>query len=148
MEYKFLFQVNPMKLVARVKKIQEEVSSMNEQCRELLAAKQVFVNSLFFFFFLCIEEICWGKEILSGFFFFMVFLSLNFLMTQILSDDNWFFETYCNCGLRCNNCRKKQTPKWEEQKFKRLKKKAWKPCCTIYNYFLLLLIMLRTLDFI
>lgn len=75
MEYKFLFQVNPMKLVARVKKIQDEVSSMNEQCRELLAAKQVFVNSLFFFFFfLCIGEICWGNEILCGFFFFLMII--------------------------------------------------------------------------
>lgn len=74
-----------MKLVARVKKIQEEVSSMNEQCRELLAAKQVFVNSLFF----CVLERFFGeKKFFLGFFWFMVFLSLNFLMTQILSDDN------------------------------------------------------------
>lgn len=57
-----------MKLVARVKKIQEEVSSMNQQCRELLAAKQVFVNSLFFFsflFFCVLERFVGGKEILS-----------------------------------------------------------------------------------
>ncbi|CAK9133795.1 unnamed protein product [Ilex paraguariensis] len=31
---------NPMKLVSRIKKVQEELSSMKEQCRELLAAKQ------------------------------------------------------------------------------------------------------------
>ncbi|KAI5659702.1 hypothetical protein M9H77_28495 [Catharanthus roseus] len=35
---------NPMKLVARVKKIQEEVSSLSEQCRELLAAKQDLID--------------------------------------------------------------------------------------------------------
>ncbi|CAK9163694.1 unnamed protein product [Ilex paraguariensis] len=34
---------NPMKLVSRIKKVQEELSSMKEQCRELLAAKQVDV---------------------------------------------------------------------------------------------------------
>ncbi|KAG4136898.1 hypothetical protein ERO13_D07G037233v2 [Gossypium hirsutum] len=32
---------NPMKLVSRIKKIQEELSSLTEQCRELLSAKQV-----------------------------------------------------------------------------------------------------------
>lgn len=34
-----------MKLVSRIKKIQEELSSLTEQCRELLSAKQVlFLN--------------------------------------------------------------------------------------------------------
>jgi len=37
----FEFQANPMKLVARIKKIQDEVSSLKDQCRELLTAKQV-----------------------------------------------------------------------------------------------------------
>ncbi|KAJ0445991.1 putative spindle and kinetochore-associated protein [Helianthus annuus] len=32
---------NPMKLVARIKKIQDELPSLKEQCRELLSAKQV-----------------------------------------------------------------------------------------------------------
>lgn len=32
-----------MKLVARIKKIQEDVSSLQDQCRELLAAKQVLL---------------------------------------------------------------------------------------------------------
>ncbi|PQQ20991.1 spindle and kinetochore-associated protein 2 [Prunus yedoensis var. nudiflora] len=31
---------NPMKLVSRIKKIQEELSNLEEQCRELLSAKQ------------------------------------------------------------------------------------------------------------
>ena len=31
-----------MKLVARVKKIQDELSSLKDQCRQLLAAKQVY----------------------------------------------------------------------------------------------------------
>ncbi|KAA8525650.1 hypothetical protein F0562_007468 [Nyssa sinensis] len=35
---------NPMKLVSRIKKIQEELSSLKEQCRELLAAKQDLVD--------------------------------------------------------------------------------------------------------
>ncbi|KAG8375378.1 hypothetical protein BUALT_Bualt10G0093800 [Buddleja alternifolia] len=35
---------NPMKLVARLKKIEEEMSSLKEQCRELLAAKQDLID--------------------------------------------------------------------------------------------------------
>lgn len=35
-------QANPMKLVGRVKKIQDELSSLKDQCRQLLAAKQVY----------------------------------------------------------------------------------------------------------
>ncbi|CAL1385204.1 unnamed protein product [Linum trigynum] len=35
---------NPVKLVNRIKKIQEEVSGLKEQCRELLAAKQELVD--------------------------------------------------------------------------------------------------------
>lgn len=34
-------QANPMKLVERLKKIEEEMSSLKDECRELLAAKQV-----------------------------------------------------------------------------------------------------------
>jgi hypothetical protein len=34
-------QANPMKLVSRIKKIQEEISILKGQCHELLAAKQV-----------------------------------------------------------------------------------------------------------
>jgi len=30
-----------MKLIARIKKIQDELSSLKDQCRELLTAKQV-----------------------------------------------------------------------------------------------------------
>lgn len=44
----FLFQANPMKLVARIKKIQEDVSFLSEQCRELLAAKQVPVHNFLY----------------------------------------------------------------------------------------------------
>lgn len=32
-----------MKLVSRIKKVQDEMSSLKEQCRELLAAKQVLL---------------------------------------------------------------------------------------------------------
>lgn len=32
---------NPMKLVSRIKKIQQDLSTLEEQCRELLTAKQV-----------------------------------------------------------------------------------------------------------
>ncbi|CAI0438580.1 unnamed protein product [Linum tenue] len=35
---------NPVKLVNRIKKMQEEVSGLKEQCRELLAAKQELVD--------------------------------------------------------------------------------------------------------
>ncbi|KAL9239815.1 hypothetical protein vseg_014098 [Gypsophila vaccaria] len=35
---------NPMKLVARVKKIQEEMSTLKDQCRQLLAAKQDLID--------------------------------------------------------------------------------------------------------
>ncbi|KAK4435730.1 hypothetical protein Salat_0736500 [Sesamum alatum] len=35
---------NPMKLVARLKKIEEEMSSLKDQCRELLAAKQDLID--------------------------------------------------------------------------------------------------------
>ncbi|KAL2454738.1 hypothetical protein Adt_13768 [Abeliophyllum distichum] len=35
---------NPMKLVSRVKKIEEEMSSLKDQCRELLAAKQDLID--------------------------------------------------------------------------------------------------------
>ncbi|XP_057539502.1 uncharacterized protein LOC130817674 [Amaranthus tricolor] len=35
---------NPMKLVARVKKIQDELSSLKDQCRQLLAAKQDLID--------------------------------------------------------------------------------------------------------
>lgn len=34
-----------MKLVARLKKIEEEMLSLKDQCRELLAAKQVIVSN-------------------------------------------------------------------------------------------------------
>ncbi|KAJ8561146.1 hypothetical protein K7X08_027336 [Anisodus acutangulus] len=33
-------KANPMKLVSRIKKVQDEMSSLKEQCCELLAAKQ------------------------------------------------------------------------------------------------------------
>uniref|UniRef100_A0A9I9EEA5 Protein FAM33A n=1 Tax=Cucumis melo TaxID=3656 RepID=A0A9I9EEA5_CUCME len=32
---------NPMKLVSRIKKIQDDISTLKEQCREVLTAKQV-----------------------------------------------------------------------------------------------------------
>ncbi|XP_057511044.1 uncharacterized protein LOC130793393 [Actinidia eriantha] len=35
---------NPMKLVSRIKKVQEDLSSLKEQCRELLAAKQDLID--------------------------------------------------------------------------------------------------------
>lgn len=35
---------NPMKLVSRIKKIQEELPSLKEQCRELLSAKQDLID--------------------------------------------------------------------------------------------------------
>ncbi|GAV90557.1 hypothetical protein CFOL_v3_33966 [Cephalotus follicularis] len=35
---------NPMKLVSRIKKIQEDVSMLKEQCRELLSAKQDLID--------------------------------------------------------------------------------------------------------
>lgn len=35
---------NPMKLVARLKKIQDELSSLKDQCRELLTAKQDLID--------------------------------------------------------------------------------------------------------
>ncbi|KAK9698168.1 hypothetical protein RND81_08G086400 [Saponaria officinalis] len=35
---------NPMKLVARIKKIQEDMSSLKDQCRQLLAAKQDLID--------------------------------------------------------------------------------------------------------
>nr|DAD27507.1 TPA_asm: hypothetical protein HUJ06_028975 [Nelumbo nucifera] len=35
---------NPMNLVSRVKKIQDELSSLKDQCRELLAAKQDLID--------------------------------------------------------------------------------------------------------
>ena len=35
-----------MKLVSRIKKVQEDLSSLKEQCRELLAAKQVLIFSI------------------------------------------------------------------------------------------------------
>uniref|UniRef100_A0A5B7A0S9 Protein FAM33A n=1 Tax=Davidia involucrata TaxID=16924 RepID=A0A5B7A0S9_DAVIN len=35
---------NPMKLVSRIKKIQEDLSSLKEQCRELLTAKQDLID--------------------------------------------------------------------------------------------------------
>ncbi|KAK6158714.1 hypothetical protein DH2020_006028 [Rehmannia glutinosa] len=37
-------QANPMRLVARLKKIEEEMSSLKDQCRELLAAKQDLID--------------------------------------------------------------------------------------------------------
>lgn len=42
----FVLQANPVKLVSRVKKIQDDLSILKGQCQELLAAKQV--SSLFF----------------------------------------------------------------------------------------------------
>ncbi|XP_058067808.1 uncharacterized protein LOC131217081 [Magnolia sinica] len=36
--------VNPSKLVSRIKKIQDDLSSLKEQCRELLAAKQDLID--------------------------------------------------------------------------------------------------------
>ncbi|XP_021820977.1 uncharacterized protein LOC110762627 [Prunus avium] len=35
---------NPMKLVSRIKKIQEELSTLEDQCRELLSAKQDLID--------------------------------------------------------------------------------------------------------
>ncbi|KAK6158756.1 hypothetical protein DH2020_006070 [Rehmannia glutinosa] len=35
---------NPMRLVGRLKKIEEEMSSLKDQCRELLAAKQDLID--------------------------------------------------------------------------------------------------------
>ncbi|XXG51768.1 hypothetical protein AAC387_Pa03g0265 [Persea americana] len=35
---------NPCKLVSRIKKIQDDLSSLKEQCRELLAAKQDLID--------------------------------------------------------------------------------------------------------
>ncbi|GLT85216.1 hypothetical protein SLE2022_034120 [Rubroshorea leprosula] len=35
---------NPMKLVSRIKKMQEELSTLQEQCRELLSAKQDLID--------------------------------------------------------------------------------------------------------
>ncbi|KAF3673776.1 hypothetical protein FXO38_05510 [Capsicum annuum] len=35
---------NPMKLVSRIKKVQDEMCSLKEQCRELLAAKQDLID--------------------------------------------------------------------------------------------------------
>ncbi|KAM7459608.1 hypothetical protein LguiA_036602 [Lonicera macranthoides] len=35
---------NPMKLVSRIKKIQDDISSIKDQCRELLAAKQNLID--------------------------------------------------------------------------------------------------------
>ncbi|XP_039054890.1 spindle and kinetochore-associated protein 2-like [Hibiscus syriacus] len=35
---------NPMKLVSRIKKMQEELSSLTNQCRELLSAKQDLID--------------------------------------------------------------------------------------------------------
>ncbi|XP_077238190.1 spindle/kinetochore-associated protein isoform X2 [Tasmannia lanceolata] len=35
---------NPLKLVSRIKKIQEDLSSLKEECRELLAAKQDLID--------------------------------------------------------------------------------------------------------
>uniref|UniRef100_A0A2P2KAQ7 Protein FAM33A n=1 Tax=Rhizophora mucronata TaxID=61149 RepID=A0A2P2KAQ7_RHIMU len=35
---------NPMKLVSRIKKIQEDLTFLNDQCRELLAAKQDLID--------------------------------------------------------------------------------------------------------
>ncbi|XP_050216518.1 uncharacterized protein LOC126667572 [Mercurialis annua] len=35
---------NPMKLVNRIKKVQEDLSALKEQCRELLAAKQDLID--------------------------------------------------------------------------------------------------------
>ncbi|KAJ7966307.1 spindle and kinetochore-associated protein 2 [Quillaja saponaria] len=35
---------NPMKLVSRIKKIQDDVSTLKEQCRELLEAKQDLID--------------------------------------------------------------------------------------------------------
>lgn len=55
----FLFQANPMKLVARIKKIQEDVSFLSEQCRELLAAKQVSVHNFLYLLFLISFCIYW-----------------------------------------------------------------------------------------
>ncbi|PON73188.1 Spindle and kinetochore-associated protein [Parasponia andersonii] len=35
---------NPMKLVSRIKRIQEDLSTLKEQCRELLSAKQDLID--------------------------------------------------------------------------------------------------------
>lgn len=59
-----------MKLVARIKKIQEEVSFLNEQCRELLAAKQVsfFMDLIYLYFFkgCFLNYLFYGLLIFSG----------------------------------------------------------------------------------
>jgi len=43
-------QANPMKLVSRIKKIQEEISILKGQCHELLASKQVIDYLLLLYF--------------------------------------------------------------------------------------------------
>ncbi|XAR71477.1 hypothetical protein NMG60_11028754 [Bertholletia excelsa] len=40
----YLDNVNPMNLLSRIKKIQEDLSYLKEQCRELLAAKQDLID--------------------------------------------------------------------------------------------------------
>ena len=58
-----------MKLVSRIKKIQEDLSTLKEQCRELLSAKQVHFFT--FFFFLNENSLIFEANIkISGFFFF------------------------------------------------------------------------------
>jgi hypothetical protein len=41
---RFFFQANPVKLVARLKRIQEEVAAVKGLCRDLLTQKQVTQN--------------------------------------------------------------------------------------------------------
>jgi hypothetical protein len=43
-------QVNPLKLITRLKKLQEELPILQEACDKLLAAKQVFMYCIFLFF--------------------------------------------------------------------------------------------------
>jgi hypothetical protein len=42
-------QVNPLKLITRLKKLQEELPILQEECDKLLAAKQVFMYCRFLF---------------------------------------------------------------------------------------------------
>ncbi|XP_052204165.1 uncharacterized protein LOC127809421 isoform X2 [Diospyros lotus] len=46
MEFQHIYpdHANPMKLVSRIKKVQEDLASLKEQCRELLAAKQDLID--------------------------------------------------------------------------------------------------------
>jgi hypothetical protein len=50
-------QVNPLKLISRLKRLQEELPILQEECDKLLAAKQVFMYCRFLFF-VTTENLC------------------------------------------------------------------------------------------